>query len=296
MKTFCSTRLAAICLLAALTGNSKMNVEFSAAGGTLAVFIPTNSGLVIAADMRQTPKGIFCDGINKILIAGRPRTAVVVTGYITLQDTNHVPDADLCAFLAKNPAPIDFGRSALDFLKAENRNFDDINGQALTDRIYNDILPYLREGKLRPFFGTRIAQIIIAEYEPGATTSKLLSLGVELDPLGRFQLQPLHVTATTTVRGDSFNMQSSRVVLPFGEVQYFNESVLAGDGKQFLSDEYFELLKRQKVAEIDPTLASTVALNLIEAASKATKIKAAPSGIGGGSSAVLLGTETRVLK
>ena len=271
-----------------------MNVEFSAAGGTLAVFIPTNSGLVIAAAMRQTPKGIFCDGINKILIPDRPRTAVIVTGYITLQDTSHVPNADLCAFLAKNPAPIDFGRSTLDFLKAENRNFDDINGQALTDRIYSDILPYIREGNLRPFFGTRIAQIIIAEYEPGTTTSKLLSLGVDLDPLGRFQLQPLHVTAATTVRGDSFNMQSSRAILPFGEVQYFNENVIAGDGKQFLSQEYFKLLEKHVVAEIDSALASSVALNLIDAASKATEIKAAPSGIGGGSSAVLLGSETKI--
>ena len=108
--------------------------------------------------------------------------------------------------------------------------------------------------------------------------------------------QPLHVTAATTVRGDNFSMQSDRAILPFGEVQYFNENVLAGDGKQFLSNEYFELLEKHKVGEIDPTLASSVALNLIEAASKATEIKAAPSGIGGGSSAVLLGAETKILK
>jgi hypothetical protein len=91
-------------------------------------------------------------------------------------------------------------------------------------------------------------------------------------------------------------MQSNRAILPFGEVQYFNENVLAGDGKQFLGDEYFKLLERDKVAEIDSMLASSVVLNLIDAASKATEIKAAPSGIGGGSSAVFLGTETKILK
>src|SRR6185437_13249107 len=94
-------RAALALVLGAVMGSEKEHPgEFSGAGGTLALFVPTRSGLVIAADMRQSPHGVFCDGINKILLPSRPRTAVVVTGNITLQDTSNVPKAELCDFLA----------------------------------------------------------------------------------------------------------------------------------------------------------------------------------------------------
>jgi hypothetical protein len=37
---------------------------FSASGGTLVVAIPTSEGLVIAADRRTTPRGVYCDGVR----------------------------------------------------------------------------------------------------------------------------------------------------------------------------------------------------------------------------------------
>ena len=111
--------------------------------------------------------------------------------------------------------------------------------------------------------------------------SNLLALGVDLDFAGTFQLQPLPVTSFTTVKGTSFGLQSDRVVLPFGEVPYFNEHVLNGTGKMFLDEGYSHLLQKEKVSNIDPELASSVALNLIEAASKTTEKIPAPSGIGG---------------
>lgn len=270
-------------------------VQFSGAGGTLAIFVPTRGGLVIAADMRQSPGGIFCDGINKILLPRRPRTAVVVTGNITLQNTSNIPKTDLCDYLAKNRAPIDFGRSALEFLDSTSAPFAELDWAALTDHIYESIVPYIKAGNLNPFFGTEIAQIIFAEFEPDTQTSKLLSLAVKLDPVGNFGLQPLPVTAATTIRGDSFHLHSDRQILPFGEVPYYQQHVIAGVGQQFLTQDYFDLVGKSKVADVDPGLASAAALNLISAASKATDIVAAPSGIGGGESAVLLATETRRL-
>jgi hypothetical protein len=91
-------------------GISTEILEYSAVGGTLAIFIPTRSGLVIAADMRTSPQGVFCDGINKILIPKRPpHTAVVVTGSATiLRDTSTIPLSELCAYIARTAAPIDF--------------------------------------------------------------------------------------------------------------------------------------------------------------------------------------------
>jgi hypothetical protein len=184
----------------------------------------------------------------------------------------------------------------LEFLNSEDTPLAKLSGQRLTDRIFGEIQPYLAAGNLRPFFGTRIAQIIIADFEPEAKTSSLLAFGVDLDLAGKFQLQPLPVTSFTTVKGTSFDLQSDRIVLPFGEVPYFNEHVLNGIGKTFIDEGYSHLLQKQKVSDIDPELASSVALNLIEAAAKTTEKIPAPSRMGGGASEVLLGTKTIILK
>lgn len=155
---------------------------------------------------------------------------------------------------------------------------------------------YIRAGNLNPFFGTEIAQMIFAEFEPETQVSKLLSLTVNLDAAGNFTLQPVRVTAATTIRGDSFGLQSDRQVLPFGETAYYRQNVLAGVGKRFLAGDYFDLVAKSKVADVDSGLALAAALNLISAASKATEIVAAPTRIGGGESAVLLSSDTQVLK
>jgi hypothetical protein len=98
---------AALWLLTVSVAESSMSrSNFSAEGGTLAIFIPTNSGWIIAADKRQSPQGVFCDGINKILMPERPpRTAIVITGYISLRDTANVPPADCANFSRARPHP-----------------------------------------------------------------------------------------------------------------------------------------------------------------------------------------------
>jgi hypothetical protein len=286
--------LAALCIV---WSGTRMNTEYSASGGTLAVFLPTRAGLVVAADQRQSPQGIFCDGINKILVPnGMPRTVVVITGYITLQDTTRIPKSELCKHLAETPAPIDFGRTALKFLESQHSSLEKIDGQAFADHVHADIEPYLRAGNLRPFFGTRLAQIIIANFEPDTKTSMVLALGVDIDRNGAFTLQPLPVANHTTVKGTTFQPQNGRAILPFGEVEYFQQNVIAGLGTRFLGDAYREFLQKETISDIDAQLGSSVAANLIEAAAKATDIIAAPSGIGGGVSVALIADEVQFLK
>jgi hypothetical protein len=55
-------------------------------------------------------------------------------------------------------------------------------------------------------------------------------------------------------------------------------------------------MQKQKISEVEPTLAGEVAVNLIDATSKTTEKIAAPSGIGGGISAIIVGDETTVLR
>jgi hypothetical protein len=229
--------------------------------------------------------------------AARPaRTAVVITGYITLQDMPDLPGSELCEYLANTPAPIDFGRTTLTFLESENTPVPKFDGRKFAEAIFRDVDPYMRAGNFRGLNGQRVAVIIIASYDPATHTSSMLVFGVDIDAGGTFHLQPLPVAASTTLAGTSFSLGSGRAVLPFGEVPYFNSHVLAGTGKEFLSENYFELLQKTKVSEVNPELASAVALNLIDAASKTAETITPPSGIGGGASAVLLGNETVILK
>jgi len=265
---------------------------FDSQRGTLAIFIPTSAGWIIAADKRQSPKNVFCDGIQKILIPDRPsHAAVVITGNISLSEMPDLPASELCDYLAMNPAPVDFGRTTLEFLNTEGTPLAQFNGQAFTDSIYRAIQPYLTAGHLRGFVGARVAQIIIADFDPTAKTNNIIAFGIDIDARGHFQLQPLPVTSSTTLKGTTFGPNDPPTVLPFGEVPYFTAHVLSGPGRAVVGSEYSELLGKHAISQIEPELARVVAVNLIDATSKMTEKVAAPSGIGGGASAALIGEQ-----
>jgi hypothetical protein len=287
-----------IVLLAWLLGKAMADNKFIGAGGTLAIFIPTNSGLMIAADMRQSPRGVFCDGINKILLpSAMKQTAVVITGYITLSDVpDNLPPSELCKHLGEHPAPIDFGRTTLAFLNEEKKTLKEFNGQKFTDTIFQSVQPYLAAGKLHALYGTELAQIIIGDFDADSKTSTLLVLAVQLDSSGHFILQPVRITQATTLAGTTFEPTSQSVILPFGEVQYFNQHVLAGPGQAMLGNDYALVRRANRVSEVTSDLAYSAAVNLIDATAKTTEIIPAPSGIGGGIRAVLVGRETTVFK
>ncbi|QWG24370.1 hypothetical protein KMZ93_05515 [Bradyrhizobium sediminis] len=251
----------------------------------------------MAADKRQSPRGVFCDGINKILVPnGMPRTVVVITGYITLQDTSKIADAKLCKYLAETSAPIDFGRTTLSFLEAHHAALKDFDGQAFTDRVHADVTPYLQAGNLHPFFATRLAQIVIADFDPITKTSMILALGVDIDQNGALSLQPIRISTRTNVRGTIFQPQDDREAIPFGEGTYYSQHVIAGVGMRFLGQTYRTFVQKEKISDVDSELGTSVAVNLIEAASKATEIVPAPSGIGGGVSVALIADDVRFLK
>jgi hypothetical protein len=281
-----------------IPASAAQSAAFKGERGTLAIFIPTNSGWVIAADQRQSPKeGIFCDGINKILLPERAEhTAVVITGNITLSDMPDLPPAELCEHLKSTPAPIDFGRITLAFLDSENVPLSKFDGQKFTDTIFAAIHPFVAAGNLKAFFGTRVANIVISHFDPATTTSSLLAFGIDLDSIGAFRLQPLPVTASTTLSGTDFNLTSHRVLLPFGEVPYFHQYVLTGTGQAHTSEAYEQFLQKARVSDVTPDLAGTVAIALIEATAKATEQFPAPSGIGGGTTAALIGSKTTWLR
>ena len=61
-------------------------------GGTLVLMVPSNNGLVVAADSRTTVVGVNCDGQFKIREPTHPsRTIVTVTGVGTILDAPSQP-------------------------------------------------------------------------------------------------------------------------------------------------------------------------------------------------------------
>jgi hypothetical protein len=146
--------------------------------GTLVVVIPTSEGIVVAADKRTSPGGIYCDGVAKILISKQPNTAVFVTGLASLRDTSSIPLQDLCRVLADTPAPIDFGRTTLAFLENQS-SLRELSGQALTEAIYADVRPYIEGGQLRPLMGQqRLATIVILNFDPVTSSSRVWAFWV----------------------------------------------------------------------------------------------------------------------
>jgi hypothetical protein len=271
-----------------LSGDIKM-VSFSAEGGTLAVMVPTQAGLIIAADKRTTPDGIYCDGVNKILLPKkREALAVVITGLASFRDTSNIPRSELCNVLATTPAPVDFGRAVSRYIGSQSAGVGKLDLQGVADAIYAEMKPFIDGGQFNSLFGTRLALINIADFEPVTSMSNIKSLAVELGPHGEFRLQPAYY--------DQFGMTDRPNAVPFGEGPYLRDHVLNGPGRKFLDGSFEQLTSKSRVNEIDANLGSALAINWIEAASKTADMIKPPTGIGGGVDCVLLGLENRVIR
>ena len=75
----------------------------------------------------------------------------------------------------------------------------------------------------------------------------------------------------------------------------YKQNVVSGLGTRFLHAAYGEFLQKAKISEVDAPLGTSVAANLIEAASNAAEIVAAPSGIGGGISIALIADDVQFI-
>jgi hypothetical protein len=263
--------------------------SFSPASGTLAVIIPTQAGLIVAADKRTTPDGIYCDGVKKIIFPKEATPiAVVITGFASFRDTSDIPRSELCNVMASIPAPVDFDRTTSLYIASQPAGVAKLELQGLTDVIYTEMKPFIDGGQLKPFFGTRLALINMADFEPDTSTSNIKSLAIELGPHGEFRLQPAYYR--------QFVPTDRPEVTPFGEGPYFRENVLNGPGRKFLDGSFEQLTSKSHVSEIDADLGSAVAINLIEATSKTTDMIKPTSGIGGGVDCILLGRENKVFR
>jgi hypothetical protein len=271
-----------------LSGDAKM-ANFSSVGGTLAVIIPTRAGLIVAADKRTTPDGIYCDGVSKILLPKKEKPiAVVITGLASFRDTSGIPKSELCNVLATTPAPVDFGRQVALYIGSQSAGVARLDLQGVADAIYAEMQPFIAGGQFNKLFGTRLALVNMADFEPETSVSNIKSLAIELGPNGEFRLQPAYY--------GRFELTDLPGMVPLGEGPYLRENVLSGAGRKFLDGSFEELQSKSRVNEISAELGSAVAVNLIDATSKTTDIIKPPTGIGGGVDCILLGHENRIFR
>ena len=256
------------------------------AGATLVVIVPSADGLVVAADSRASVFGVSCDGQFKITDLRRPeRTVVAVTGEAAFIRPPGAGVQDVCGYLKSAPRLLDISSVVKRYLERKEADpfklsLDDLGAECVGE------VERFRRGypdALEEYAGREIFSVVIARYDPHSKDSVVLNFVVRMD------------AATRKVEAGRFtrvliSQQSRRGVWSFGETDYLNKNVFGGVGRGFLTgDTVSFILDVKPVSEARLDQAVAVATNMIEAASKTTRVVPSPSGIGGPIDIVLLG-------
>ncbi len=260
------------------------------ARATLVAIVPSAQGLVVAADSRLTFIGAACDGEFKIVQLARPaRTVVVVTGDSIFVPPPPAHTADVCRYLATAPRLLDIDaviRALLDRSLADPAS---VSIQSLGAACVRAVRRFRRlyPAALEPYVGWPIFSVIVASYDPASRTATLRDFKVRIDAHSkRIKLGKISQI--------SVDMQSPRRVWIYGETGYVEKYVYDGFGRRFLTPPTLTFV-RQHTPVRETTLgeAAAAAVNVIQAASRATQTLPAPSGIGGAIRVVLLGRQPR---
>jgi hypothetical protein len=94
------------------------------ANGTLVVLIPTEDGLVVAADSRTSLFGVFCDSQYKIIELKKPKhVAIAVTGDVAFIAPPEAHEQNICGYLNSAPRMLDFTYIVKNYLERKNVDF-----------------------------------------------------------------------------------------------------------------------------------------------------------------------------
>ena len=112
-----------------------------AAHGTLVIYVPTNNGLIVAADSRASVgPTLHCDDTDKIVpLRKHSRTVVVVGGYDTITMGRGKPPADPCKYRKTHPPTVTFSSLARDFLDAQSGDIGEKNLRSLETAVLNKL-------------------------------------------------------------------------------------------------------------------------------------------------------------
>jgi hypothetical protein len=260
----------------------------SPVSGTLVVAAPSKDGLIVAADSRARMDGVFCDSYHKITEPARPdRTVFAVIGRSMYLEPSPSGLADPCVYLRQAARLYDIDALVKTYLETSEANVATMGIEELAARCIETIAAVQKThgDHMRGFWGTRMFAVILASYAPAERTSTVKRFSLLLSPTG----EPFVSEKETEVIGPA----SRRVVMRFGESEFYQKQVVDGPGRQFLTGRFKEWATKARVADIDHSVALNAAVDMIEAASKTAALLRANLALGGPVDAVLLGDQPR---
>jgi hypothetical protein len=235
--------------------------------GTLIAFVPANRGLVVAGDTRSTIMGHRCDGYSKITIPKYPPLSVVAAAGTSTWIMARTPlwGHDPCGDIAKNGVAFFNSKDiATKYIEENSRAIWEID---LTD-FANHIAAKIKQvaetnGEyVRAFAGKTMFLTAFGAYNSATETSYVRAV--------QFNLTEKFAIEAKFVSDYRFGLNDGPGYLHFGDTVTFTQQVMLGAGKEFIPISLAALESKAKIEEIGIDLASDVAINLIEAAKKAS--------------------------
>lgn len=259
----------------------------AAAHATLVTLVPSNGGLVVAADSRISFLGTQCDGAFKIIQPARPaRTVAIITGDSLFVSPPPAGVPDLCHYLETAPRRLNIDTLVRSYLERGADDPTQLAFDSLSAACLREVERFRRAypEALRSFEGRDIFSVVVASYDPASQTSLLRNFVVRIDA-GTHRLRVARFSQT------AISPHDARGVWIYGETSYVDRHVYAGFGRRFLSPATTGFLAaRILVRDTSIDQAVAVAADIIHAASRAAQTVLPPSGIGGAIRVVLLGS------
>jgi hypothetical protein len=261
--------------------------------GTLVVMVPSNAGLVVAADRRTSPeKGIDCDNQVKIFDPTRPShmvLAVTGTPILLRSSTEPVPLGRICEYINNAGRVLDINKVAMEFLEASRaETMEAVDMRALARQCIEATRTGLAQDgiKLHVPRMQEMFSVVIGSYDPRSGYSAVRSFVVGLTE----ELAPVLVRTFDRKAGPHDHQR----YWAFGETDYLNRQVVRGFGRRYLSPATTRFYTtRRPVRDVSVDSARALAVELIEAAARTAAVVPAPGGIGGPIDVVLVGKEPR---
>ena len=265
----------------------------SSVPGTLVLMVPSNAGLVVAADSRTSPeKGIDCDNQFKIFEPSHPGHMILaVTGTpILLEPSSQpVPLGRICEYINSAGRVLDIHKVAMEFLEASGaERIEFVDMPALAAQCIEATRSGLAQDGIRLHLPRtqEMFSVIVAGYDPRTGNSAARSFVIGLTE----ELAPVLVRTFERKAGPDDNQR----YWAFGETDYLNRHVVRGLGRRYLALATTAFYTtRRLVRDVSVDSARALAVDLIEAAARTTGIVPAPGGIGGPIDVVLVGKEPR---
>jgi hypothetical protein len=246
---------------------------------TLVVLIPTQEGLLFAADSRTTVRTtvieVSCDNAVKIFEPHRKHTAITVTGHGKFLPDNILRLVAPCRYIKTTLPLLDIESLVQQELESGNGQLSQQEVLTLANKCKEAVakyaFDYARFKPLEPFRGNGIFRVVIGSYNPADHTFLIVTFEIAAGEdltvqMGNFEWKPM-------------SMEDGREAMLFGETSYVRQHVynLASG----LEDFNAFMQSGKKVKDVTVAEAQAAAVNLIEATSRRTEEIPASSGIGG---------------